>query len=172
MSRLLACGITCAAALTVSLGAQNPPQQSPSSSATQDRPAMAGEMVTVEGCLFKEIDVPGRKPPEGEQSRVIRDNDYVIADTKMIKGTAPAASRSGRPGEAPTGTSGVVTSGPMFKVEEIDLGQLEKNAGQRVQIDGVFQHLDRATAPVSSGNDLVKLRRTAMRKVAGECSRK
>jgi hypothetical protein len=171
MSRLIACGIACAAALTVSLSAQNSPQQSPPSSATQDRPA-AGEMVTVEGCLFKEINVPGRKPPEGEQSRVIRDNDYVIADAKMIKGSAPAGTSGARPAETPRGTSGVVTSGPMFKVEEIDLGQLEKNAGQRVQIDGAFQHVDRASAPVSSGNDLIKLRGTAMRKVAGECPSK
>jgi hypothetical protein len=134
---------------------------------------MAGEMVTVEGCLFKEIDVPGRKPPEGEQSRVIRDNDYIIADTKMIKGSAPSATSSSAPSaERPTATSGVVTSGPMFKVEEIELSQLEKHAGQRVQIDGVFQHLDRASAPVSAGNDLVKLRGTAMRTATGECPRK
>jgi hypothetical protein len=163
--------MACAAALTVSLSAQNPPQQSPPSSATQDRPVV-GETVTVEGCLFKEIDVPGRTPPAGEQSRVIRDNDYVLADTKMIKGAGPAAPTSAQPADRPTGTSGIVTSGSMFKVEEIDLGQLEQHAGQRVQIDGVFQHLDRASAPVSAGNDLVKLRGTAMRKVAGECPRK
>jgi hypothetical protein len=154
--------------LTVSINAQNPPQPQ-SAPPSQGQVAAASEVVTVEGCLFKEIDVPGRKPPEGEQSRVKRDNDYVLANTKMIKGSAPStASRSG-PGDAPTGTSGVVTSGPMFKIEEIELGQLESHAGQRVQIDGQFEHLERASAPVSPATDLAKLRGTAIRKVPGDC---
>jgi hypothetical protein len=175
MSRLIACGIACAAALTVSINAQYPAQPQPAPSAqkpaSQDQPATSGQMVTVEGCLFKEKDVPGRKPPEAEQSRVNRDNDFVLANTKMIKGSAPSMATSPRSDEKPAGTSGVVTSGLVFKVEEIDLGQLEQHAGQRVQIDGTLQHLDRAKAPVSPGNELVKLRGTALRKVAGDCPR-
>ena len=171
MSRLFACGIACAAALTVSLSAQNPApptQSTPQTAAAQDH-AAHGDMVTVEGCLFKEVDVPGRRPPASEQPRVNRDNDYVLVNIKMIKGSAPAVAERPKPDDAPAGTSGVVTSGPMFKVEEIALGELETNAGQRVQIEGRFQHVDRAGNTVSPATELVKLRGTAMRKVEGSC---
>lgn len=172
MTRLFASGIACAAAVTVSLSAQNPPQQPATPAGAAQDHAAHGELVTAEGCLYKEVNVPGRVPPEAEQPRVNRDNDYVLVNVKMVKGAAPAMASRPNSADAPTGTSGIVTSGPMFKIEEIDLGELESHAGTRVQIDGRFQHLDRGDNVVSPGTELVKLRGTAMRKVAGECPAK
>jgi hypothetical protein len=124
--------------------------------------------VTVEGCLVKEADVPGRKPNVAERAGVAE--DYVLTTTKMIKGSAPAASAPPRAGETPTGTTGSRGSSLMFDVKGIDKDDLTKHAGQRVQIDGTFQNVDRArSATPAPSDDLVELRGTAIRQVAGEC---
>src|SRR5512145_408534 len=133
--RFAASGVAFALACTAAIAAQDPQTPSPRPSA----PAVTAETVTVEGCLLREADVPGRRPSETERQRVRADDDYVLSDAKMISGTAPAqakapgtpAGTSGTTGTAgtsgsvaadpkPTGSSGAVVTSPlMFDVEEI-----------------------------------------------------
>jgi hypothetical protein len=159
--KLLAMGFACACSGTVLLNAQS----------QQAQPAApAGAAVTVEGCLMREADVPGRKPIPADQERVKRDDDYILTQTSMVKGTAPAP-RSGSPAaDKPTGTSGAAPL--MFKVEKIPAAQLAEHRGHRVQIDGTFRSPDRADNVVSPATDLVKLDGTSIRAIAGECEPK
>ncbi|HET7218186.1 MAG TPA: hypothetical protein VFJ02_09055 [Vicinamibacterales bacterium] len=188
--RLAAWGAAYALACSTAIAAQDPQTQSPRPSAS---PATA-ETVTVEGCLLREADVPGRTPPEAERERVRADDDYVLSDAKMIKGTAPApmtasgavagtsgTTAAGTTGATtssttaadpkPTGSSGALVASPsMFDVEQIDKEQLTQYRGKRVQIEGVFKHPELAANPTSPATDLVELHGTAIRVVAGgEC---
>jgi hypothetical protein len=133
---------------------------------------MAGDpagTVTVEGCLVREVDVPGRAVPEEARSRAVSDNDFVLTDTKMVKGSQPEAPAA-KPSDSPVGTSG--TSAPlMYKVKGESL-KMDEHAGQRVQIDGAFEHQDRAKNPVAYAFDLVRLNGTAIRQVPGDCPKK
>ena len=142
------------AVATVS-AAQNPPSQPPQSPrpTPTDRPTAKGSegLVTLEGCLVREADVPGRIPKVPEGAGVT--GDYVLMRAKVIKGTAPA------------------TLTGMYDVDDIDAGQLASHVGQRVQIDGWFDDLDRAKNPAGrgGGDDLVEIRGGAIRSIAKDC---
>jgi hypothetical protein len=165
MSRFLA---GCAGALMVSatLVAQDPPpRQDPT---TRPPAAQQDKAVTVEGCLVREADVPGRKPNVAERAGIAE--DYILTSAKVIKGSAPAGYGAARPGETPTGTSGM--AGAMYEVGGIDDEKLKQHVGQRVQIEGTVESLDRAKAPKEGqtpADDLVEIRGTVIRKVAGNC---
>lgn len=180
--RFAASGVAFALACTAAVAAQDPQTPGPRPSA----PAVTAETVTVEGCLLREADVPGRRPSGTERQRVRADDDYVLSDAKMIKGTAPAqtnasgtpagtAGTAGTSGSVaadpkPTGSSGAVVTSPlMFDVEQIDKAQLTEHRGKRVQIEGTFKHAELAGNPVSPANDLVELHGTTIRVVGGEC---
>lgn len=177
--RALGCGFLCAAALTASVAAQSPAQTQPAqtappqTSASAPAPSVApAGVVSVEGCLFQEADVPGRRPPEEMRAQVKADDDYVLAMTKVIKGSAPSPAPS-RPDDTPTGTSGVTAAAAlMYEIEGLEKAQLREHVGRRVQIDGSFENLDRAKNPVSFATDLVELRGISIRPVAGECPTK
>ena len=89
-SVVVASGIVMTAAVGAWAGPQEPRPQPPATTA----PA------TVEGCLYKEVDVPGRHVPEEVRSRTVTDEDYVLAKAQVIKGSAPAATAGAKPGEA------------------------------------------------------------------------
>jgi hypothetical protein len=152
-------------ALTIGMAAQTyppkPQPQSPTSSpTTQEQTAT----VTVEGCLMREQDVPGRKPNVVERAGVME--DYILTHTKMVKGTAPAANTAQpRPDEA-TGTSG--SPSRMYDVKGIDGDRLKPLAGKRVEIDGTFADVTRSPSAAPT-EDLVDIRGTAIRQVSGEC---
>jgi hypothetical protein len=129
-------------------------------------------MVIVEGCIFKEVDVPGRRPPDELRSRAVTDDDYVLTSTKVIAGSAPAASPAATAGDTPTGTSGTAARSLMYKVKGVDKAQLAEHSGHRVQITGALEHLERAKLPVSFATDLVELRGTSIKGVDGECESK
>ena len=136
--------------------AQNPSSQPPQSPrpTTSDRPLTQGSagIATVEGCLVREADVPGRIPKTAAAAGVT--GGYLLTRAKMIKGTAPA------------------TLTGMYEVEGIDDGQLASYVGQRVQIDGWFDEVDRAASPAGHGgasDDLVDLRGSAIRAIAKDC---
>jgi hypothetical protein len=194
MTRLVGCGAACALALAASLSAQtpqtNPPQTNPPQtnppptnpattprSPTYPQPAPTpaspaqGAAVTIEGCLYREVEVPGRNIPEAMWSRVNTDDDYVLADTRVVQGTAPTI--AAKSGSTPTGTSGAAATPMMFKIDTAHKAKLElsKHSGKRVQIDGMLEHLDRASTEVSAAIDLVELKGTAIRPVAGECAK-
>ena len=134
--RLLVYGFACSVALTAPLLAQDPQQTPPPQMPTGQSSASvqsAASMVKIEGCVFKEVDAPGRKPPEDVRKRVETDDDYVLTNTKMIEGSAPPATTEPQP----TGTSGTVAGPTMYKVKDIGKGKLQDAVGHRVQIDGV-----------------------------------
>jgi hypothetical protein len=169
MSRyLFGCAAAAVLAMASSLGAQQyPPQTQPTTrNPTAQEPA---QKVTVEGCLVREEDVPGRKPDVAERAGVLE--DYILTDAKIIKGSAPGT-RTGeaKPGETPAGTTG--TRPMMYEVQGIDDEQLKKHGGRRVQIEGTFENVDRAQARPETQtppDDLVQLRGTVIRQVSGEC---
>ena len=118
----------------------------------------------MEGCLYKEVDVPGRHVPDAMRSRTVTDEDYVLARFKVIKGSAPPPAV--RPDATPTDSSAPPEA--MYKVKASHL-KLGEHAGQRVQVDGSFDHQDRSGKPVSFANDLVIMNGTAIREVPGDC---
>lgn len=169
MSRhLLGCACAAALAMTASVAAQNPPAQPPP---TQDPPRQAPAArpggqdevrVTVEGCVMREEDVPGRKPNVAERAGI--GEDYILTSAKIVKGSAPS---SGQAGGTPTGTSGV-TSASMFHIEGIDDEKLKSHVGRRVQIEGTLERSAGAATGGTSG-DLPELRATTIRPASGEC---
>ena len=150
--------------------AQSPPK--PVGSASEPRGQGAGAPVTIEGCVMKEVDVPARRPPENLRAQAEAEDDYVLTSTKVISGTAPAA-RAKSPGDrATTGTSGTAEAGLMYDIEGIAKDQLKMHVGKRVQIEGAFDHLENAKLPVSFTTDLVEIKGTTLRAVAGACPAK
>jgi hypothetical protein len=163
-------GLMLAGALTTATvaAAQDPPPQPqpvPRSTPIErptpgDRPVTYGAPVTVEGCLVREDQLPGGKLNIVEKAGITE--DYVLTNTKIVKGAAPAPS------------GGATTRTVMYEVEGIAEGQLQSLLNQRVQIDGVFNSLDRAGAPSEKrapNDDLVELRGNTIRKAAGQCAR-
>lgn len=164
-----------ALALTVSVAAQDPKTQPPTprTPSTQDpaRPQDQTRMVTVEGCLMREADVPGRRPNVAERAGITE--DYILTSTKIVKGSAPRGGTARtRPGEQPTGTAGTQA---MYEVEGIDDERLKQHVGRRVQIDGTFENVDQARdrpETQTPADDLVEIRGTTIRQVAGDCPAK
>src|SRR5262245_51086500 len=105
--------IGCAAAactLTIGLTAESAAQSATTSASTPDR---AAGMVTIEGCLTREQDVPGRKPNVAEKIGV--GEDYILMHAKV---TAPAAAASAAAATQAVGTSGTIA--PMYDVKGLD----------------------------------------------------
>ena len=136
------------------------------------RSATGAASVTVEGCVVKEIDVPARRPPENLRAQAEADDDYVLISTRMIAGTAPSGAAADSAVGGATGTSGATSPALMYDIEGIEKDQLRKHAGKRVQIEGMFDHLENAKLPVSFANDLVEIKGTAIRAVPGACPAK
>ena len=161
---LSACSAVGVLALTVGVAAQNPPatpQTQPQTPAAASQP-----IATVEGCLVREKDVPGRAPNPAERAGVLE--DYILTSAKVIKGLAPpAAAPQARPGE-PVGTSGAAS---MFDVKGMDDARLKEFVGKRVQIDGTFADVEKSPS-AGRTEDLIDLRATAIRPAAGDCSAK
>lgn len=168
------CALAGALAITATVAAQEPQTypRTPQPPTTQAPAQDQARMVTVEGCLMREADVPGRRPNVAERAGI--GEDYILTSTKMVKGSAPTTNiAQGRPGDTPTGTSG--TRAAMYEVQGIDDTELKEHAGHRVQIDGTFENVDRAKAtpePGTPADDLVELRGTTIRQVAGDCPAK
>lgn len=112
-----------------------------------------GETVTVEGCVVREADAPGRLPPEDLRGNVIASDNYVLHTTAVVKGAAPAG-----------------TAGPlMFMIKDIKKTELKPQVGRRVQIDGILDKTDRAKNKVVFANALVELKGTSIRFATGAC---
>lgn len=161
-----------AVAITVGMSAQTPqtPEAKPQRPATGNQQAApAGATVTVEGCLMREDDALGPGPTVTE--RAFYERDHILTQTKMIKGAAPGAATAaaGDASDKPTGTAG--TQGRMYDVEGIERERLEELVGRRVQVEGTFDNVAAATRDVRAkrGDDLVEIRGTTIRQVAGEC---
>lgn len=85
---------------------------------------------TVTGCLYREDQIPGRKPNVVERAGVLE--DYILAGVS-VAGTE--ARPSGTPGA--TGTSGTAPStGNMYKVEGPSDEKLKALVGKKVEVTG------------------------------------
>ena len=172
MSRsLFGCALAGMLALSTGIAAQdkpttqypNPP--STTQPTTQRTPAAdQAANVTVEGCLVREQDVPGRKPNVAERAGVME--DYILTSAKVVKGSAPKSAAAAPKVGEPTGTSG--TASDMFDVKGIADERLKEFVGKRVQIDGTFDDLDRS-ASAATAEDLVNIDGTVIRAATGEC---
>jgi len=121
--------------------------------------AQAGS-VTVEGCVVKEVDAPGRIPPEEEMRRVVLQNNFVLTNTTVTQGAAPVAD-----GE---------TDAPslMYMIKEIKKPELSKHVGHKVKIEGTLDKVGRAKNPVSFAGALVELKGTTITMLAESCTAK
>jgi len=153
-------------ALAIGIAAQDVPPYPPAQGQPRTPTTQAQKApVTVEGCLMREQDVPGRKPNVVERTGVME--DYILVNAKTIKGSAPQASTAppAKPGE-PTATSGTLS--PMYDVKGIDGKRLKDLVGKRVQIDGTFADVNKSPS-AGPTEDLADIRGTAIRQVSGEC---
>jgi hypothetical protein len=163
--------VVLALGLTTALAAQNPPPTQPPTQTppAASQPAMApAQSVTVEGCLVKEKDVPGRAPNPAEKAGVME--DYILTNARIKDGagaTAPTA-------EQPTGTSG--SKGPMFEVRGLDSQKLEQFVGQRVEIVGKIDPKDiaersreKASPAGEPAGDLPEIQASNIKKADGTC---
>jgi hypothetical protein len=147
---------------------QNPPPQAPETSTTV-RPT-----TTLAGCLYREDQVPGRKPNIPERAGILE--DYILAD-------ASVAGTQTKPGATPdaTGTTGSTTlaSGNMYKVEGPPDEQLKALVGKRVEVTG---RISPERGPVGTAGkprpdqglgpdeiNLPELEATSTREIAGTC---
>jgi hypothetical protein len=90
----------------------------------------AAQQMTLTGCLYREDQVPGRRPNVAERAGVLE--DYILAD-------ATVASAEKRPGATAgaTGTTGTApASGNMYKVEGPPDERLKPLVGKRVEVMG------------------------------------
>jgi hypothetical protein len=95
--------------------AQTPPAQAQPAPAPQ-RDTAQPSPITLAGCLYREDQVPGRKPNVAEQAGVLE--DYIIA------------------GASNTSTKKAPASGNMYKVEGPSDEQLKALVGKRVEVTG------------------------------------
>ena len=152
--RVVGSACACFFAFTVAAAAQSG-QQPPAPQPAEAAPAAAAQPggVTVEGCLMREVDVPGRQPLEQDRARVVQENNYVLTNTTVTQGAALA--------EAPRPL--------MYKVRDLKKGDLRNEVGRRVQIDGKFDKVNRARNEVGFMYDLVELKGTTLRRIADTC---
>ena len=156
-------------ATTAIAAAQAPNAGQPKSSSQVDvRPT-----TTLVGCLYREGQVPGRKPNVVEQAGILE--DYILADATMAGGQQRP---TGTAGSAVTGGA-VPSTGNMYKVEKISNDRLKALAGKRVEVSG---HIDPEGSSrlgvggpkpdVGLGPDKVSLpeiEAASIREVAGSC---
>jgi hypothetical protein len=156
-----------AAALTTGALAAQAPTPKPPADTTDDRlaPTAAAPMVTVEGCVATENEIPGRKANIAERAGI--SEDYVLTNAKMIKGEAPVAATTDQSG-------GVVSNAlrPMYEIGGLNGEQIKSHVGHRVRIDGSFGNIGRAEPAAPLNDDLVQLTGTSIRMVPGACAPK
>lgn len=145
-------------------------RQTPSQTATTVQPT-----TTLTGCLYREDQVPGRKPNIAERAGILE--DYILADT-----TVADAKQQPRPTTGPaTGTAGTLPStGTMYKVENIPDERLKALLGKRVEVVGRIDPEGRGVLGVGGGVkpdrglgpdaiSLPEFEASSIREVQGKC---
>ena len=145
---------------------QEPTPQTPA--ATSQQPT-----TTLVGCLYREDQIPGRKPNVAERAGILE--DYILAD-------ASAPSAQSKPGATPgaTGTSGATpASGNMYKIEGPPDEKLKALVAKKVEVTGRIDpegapgatpgapRTDRSTGPDEI--NLPEFEATSIREVSGTC---
>ena len=162
--------VVLAAAFAAAQAPKPNPTQTPSQVTTTVQPT-----TTLTGCLYREDQVPGRKPNIAERAGVLE--DYILADA-----TVATAQQQPRPTGAPaTGTSGTQPStGTMYKVENIPDDRLKALVGKRVEVAGRIDPEGRGVLGVGGGVkpdrglgpdaiSLPEFEASSIREVSGKC---
>lgn len=103
---------------------QDQPRQAPQPPTSAAQPPT----ITLTGCLYRENQVPGRKPNIVERAGVLE--DYILADASTTSTkTKPEAGATGSTGTTPT-------SGSMYKVDGPSDERLKALVGKRVEVTG------------------------------------
>jgi len=158
----IGCTALASFALAASVAAQAPATQAQTPTTAKPQ-APRPSAVTIEGCLVREADVPGRKPNIAERQGVME--DYILTSTKVVKGSVPEATR-------PTGTTGTAGVSRMYQVKGVSDDKLKALLGKRVQVDGTLADLDEPAKPSAGSEDLADIQGSAVRQVTGECPAK
>jgi hypothetical protein len=119
---IMAAALACAFGAAVAAQAQQPaqPSQAQQPPAATAKPATT----TLSGCLYREDQVPGRKPNVAERAGILE--DYILADAS-VAGTQ----------KGPQGLTGnTPASGNMYKVEGPSDERLKALVGKRVEVTG------------------------------------
>ena len=169
--RSIGCTALASLVLAVSVAAQapatssqTPTTQKPTQTPAAPKPQAARpSAVTVEGCLVREADVPGRKPNIAERQGVME--DYILTSTKIVKGSAAEPTR-------PTGTAGTAGPARMYQVKGISDDKLKSLLGKRVQVEGTLADLDEPAKPSAGSEDIADIQGSSVRQVSGECPAK
>src|SRR6185503_17354745 len=100
----------------------NPPQSSPQVGVRPN--------TTLTGCLYREEQVPGRKPDVLERAGI--GEDYIIAGVRVVGEQRPT-------GTAGSASSAIPSTGTTYKVGKIADEKLKPLVGKRVEVTG---HID------------------------------
>ena len=119
MSRLAFLVLLMAPFATAQAQSANPPQSSPQVSV---RPT-----TTLTGCLYREEQVPGRKPDVLERAGI--GEDYIIAGVRVAGEQRPT-------GTAGSASTAVPSTGTTYKVGKIADEKLKPLVGKRVEVTG------------------------------------
>jgi hypothetical protein len=108
--------------------------QSPTQQPQAQQPAMEqAASKTVEGCVYREKDIPGRAPNVAERAGVLE--DYIlVADASAS--SSEAVGTSGTSGTAGAATSAASAASNMFKLEHTADDELSAVVGKRVRVTG------------------------------------
>ena len=149
--------------------ATKPAQPAPRPGATAQQPT-----TTLTGCLYREDQIPGRKPNVAEKAGMME--DYILAGATIASGDAKPGATGGA-----TGTSGTApSSGKTYKVEGPADEKLKALVGKRVEVTG---RIDPEGSPSSNPTgaptpdrspspdkiNLPEFEASAIREVSGTC---
>ncbi|CAN5725927.1 hypothetical protein BH24ACI5_BH24ACI5_16200 [soil metagenome] len=113
-----------------------PPTTQPPANPMPQTAATAQNMQTrtLQGCVYKEADVPGRTPNVAERAGVLE--DYILVASNDTP--AATAGRAGTTPPATAGTSGTtgMSGNKAYKLEKIDDEKLRAVVGKRVEVTG------------------------------------
>ena len=153
--------------------AQAPTQEQPKTQAQTTTTVKPTTVLT--GCLYREDQVPGRKPNVVERAGILE--DYILTDATISdpqQQPKPAAGGT-------TGTAGTVAAtGTIYKVENIPDERLKSLVGKRVEVTGRIDPEGRPQLGVGGGPrpdrgpgpdavSLPEIEASSIREVAGKC---
>lgn len=169
---------------TAGLAADWPRQSGhqPQTIAQQSKPQTPPASVTVEptvtlvGCLYREDQVPGRKPNLAERAGILE--DYILADAAIPSGEGRSGATVGTTGTPPS----MPASGNMYKVEKIPDERLKALVGKKVEVTASISPQRRPPGPGSATGaptpdrglspdqiNLPELEASSIREISGTC---
>jgi hypothetical protein len=108
--------------------------QTPARTSGSQNPPAAGQetvrpTVTLVGCLYREDQVPGRKPNIAERAGILE--DYILAGASEPGGASGTSGATGT-----SGTNAEPVTGNMYKIDGPSDEQLKSLVGKRVSVVG------------------------------------